>query len=372
MSNHCIPRRPTVVGCGFVAWDVVLESSSVAYTGVGGTVGNVMSIMAFLGWHTIPVVRLGADSAGAKVLSELVALGVDTRRVSLHRDVATPVVYQLNTGTEGDHGFTFKCPHCGQARRYSDALLSDLGKTTEAAPVRGDVFFFDRLTESSVLLAEQAMANGALTVFEPSAAGNDDILFARALRASQIVKYSAERLATSVMPELGVGFVEIQTLGAAGLRFRMRSIDPAWITISSIRLDAVTDTAGAGDWCTAGFLHLVSRHLRGGLLSDLGYNEVYAALRGGQAVAALNCQHTGARGLMRHAESARVREMLSQFDVDATLSALTNDLSSWSEAVAEEVVRYASGVKPSSEKHTSASLQTCDGPFGSGLSLHMH
>lgn len=365
MNTLHYPRRPTVVGCGFVAWDVVLgENLSVAYTGVGGTVGNVMSIMAFLGWRTVPVVRLGDDSAGISILNELIAIGVDIRSISLDSSVTTPVVYQYYKGNLGDHGFTFKCPHCGQARRYSDALVSGLDAPVDSPPGRGDVFFFDRLTDSTVSLAEQAMANGALTVFEPSAPGNDKELFSRALRAAQVVKYSAERLATTVMPLLGAGFVEIQTLGAAGLRFRMRSLDPTWVTIPSIQLNAVKDTAGAGDWCTAGFLHFVSKHLQGGMLSDLGYNHIYAALRGGQAIAALNCQHTGARGLMRHAESARIREMLYQLEHDAAPTGSRDSLSNWSDAVAAQVYRFALSDDAACRKRATNTLQSCYGNFG--------
>jgi|JI8StandDraft_1071087.scaffolds.fasta_scaffold01459_7 fructokinase len=365
MSTLHQPKRPTLVGCGFVAWDVVLSDSlSVAYTGVGGTVGNVMSIMAFLGWHTVPVVRLGDDSAGVNILSELVALGVDIRSISLDSSLTTPVVYQYYKGSSGDHDFTFKCPHCGHARHYSDALLSDLDPSVELPLGGGDVYFFDRLTESSVSLAEQAIANGALTVFEPSALGSDKDLFLRALRAAQVVKYSGERLATSAMPELGAGFVEIQTLGAAGLRFRMRSLDPTWVTISSIQLSAVTDTAGAGDWCTAGFLHLVSKHLRGGMLSDLRYNHVYAALRAGQALAALNCQHTGARGLMRHTESARIREVLYQLEHDAAQTVSRDSLSDWSDAVAAQVYRFTISDVAAYRKPAATALQCCYGNFG--------
>jgi fructokinase len=174
---------------------------------------------------------------------------------------------------------------------------------------RRDVFFFDRLTESSVRLAEEARANGALTVFEPSAAG-ESRLFDRALRASQIVKYSAERMSPLMTRSLQTGFIEIQTLGAEGLRFRMRSLDPTWVTLPAIRAGRVVDTAGAGDWCTSGFLHLMSRYAPNGALSDLGYNHVYCALRTGQVVAALNCAHAGARGLMRSLHSQRLRALL--------------------------------------------------------------
>lgn len=309
---HRPQHQPTVVGCGFVALDVVLHDDwAVQYAGVGGTVGNVMSIMAFLGWRSVPVVRLGADPAGAQVLQELVSLGVDTSQIVLDKRVKTPVVYQRNAGQAGHHSFSFRCPHCGQARRFSEQLLEGIG-TQAAEPLaqRGDVYFFDRLTSRSVEMAEQAKVNGALTVFEPSAVGQDTDLFERALHASHIVKYSAERLADWVMPVLGAGFVEIQTLGAAGLRFRMRSLDPSWVTLPAFRAGYVIDTAGSGDWCTAGLLHIMSGCLPGGMLSDLGYNKIHSALRAGQLMAALNCQHTGARGLMRHVSAQPLRELL--------------------------------------------------------------
>src|SRR5207244_4134480 len=138
--------------------DVVLrDDSAVQYAGVGGTVGNVMSIMAFLGWRSVPVVRLGADPAGAQVLQELVSLGVDTSQLALDKRVNTPVVYQRNSNEAGHHSFSFRCPRCGHARRFSEQLLEGIG-TQAAEPLaqRGDVYFFDRLTSRSVEMAEQA------------------------------------------------------------------------------------------------------------------------------------------------------------------------------------------------------------------------
>lgn len=304
-------RRPTVVGCGLVALDVVLDSSSaVHHMGVGGTVGNVMSILATLGWHSVPVVNVGNDQAGLCVIQELTALGVDVSRIGIERHLETPVVYQYPLGSAGQHAFSFACPTCGRARRFNERLVP-AGGFGEGAPLvgRGDVFFFDRLTETAVRLAEEARANGALTVFEPSAAG-DARLFERALRASQVVKYSAERIPSLDACSLHAGFVEIQTLGAEGLRFRMRSLDPTWVTLPAIRSRHVVDTAGAGDWCTSGFLHLVSRYGGKGALSDLGYNHIYQALRAGQVVAALNCSYAGARGLMRTVQAHQLQDLL--------------------------------------------------------------
>jgi fructokinase len=269
-----------------------------------------MSILATLGWRSIPVVNVGNDQAGLSVIEELTALGVDVSQIGIQRHVETPVVYQRPLGTSGHHSFSFTCPSCGRARRFTEQLLPKVGFSAGSSLVgRGDVFFFDRLTASSVQLAEDARANGALTVFEPSTAG-DARLFERALRASQIVKYSSERMSSLVTRSLPAGFIEVQTLGADGLRFRMRSLDPAWVTLPAIRAGRIVDTAGAGDWCTSAFLHLMSRYAPSGSLSDLGYNHVYCALRTGQVVAALNCAHAGARGLMRTLHSQRLRALL--------------------------------------------------------------
>jgi fructokinase len=303
--------RPTVMGCGLVALDIVVHGGQrVAYSGVGGTVGNVLAIMAGLGWHSIPMVRLGADHAGMRVLDELTALGVDTRCLALDRQLRTPVVYQFNDMANRHHSFSFDCPSCGTSRRFAPGLIDGIEARPGTVPQRGQVFFFDRLTASSVVLAQQARANGGLVVFEPSSLGQDRSLFVRAVRAAHVVKYSADRISEDELPSLREGFLEVQTLGARGLRFRMHSLDPSWVELPAIHTASVVDTAGAGDWCTAGFLHALARQTPAGSLADLGYNHVYAALRSGQAVAALNCQHIGARGLMREYDRALLQNIV--------------------------------------------------------------
>jgi fructokinase len=299
------------MGCGLVALDIVVHGGRrVAYSGVGGTVGNVLAIMAGLGWHSIPMVRLGADHAGMRVLDELTALGVDTRYLALDRQLATPVVYQFNDIGSQHHLFSFDCPSCGTSRRFAPGLIDGMEAQPGTVPQRGQVFFFDRLTASSVALAQQARANGGLVVFEPSSLGQDQSLLASAVRAAHVVKYSADRISERDLPSLREGFVEVQTLGVRGLRFRMHSLDPSWVELPAIRTASVVDTAGAGDWCTAGFLHVLAQHLPSGSLADRGYNHVYGALRSGQAMAALNCQHIGARGLMREYGRALLQDVV--------------------------------------------------------------
>ena len=51
------PLKPTVVGTGLVALDVVVSGDDVKYF-AGGTCGNVLTCLSYLGWDAKPVARL--------------------------------------------------------------------------------------------------------------------------------------------------------------------------------------------------------------------------------------------------------------------------------------------------------------------------
>lgn len=228
---------------------------------------------------------------------------------------------------QGHHSFSFKCPRCGLSRRYSPASLHGLVTPNEVTLRRGDVFFYDRVTPDVVLLAERARLNGAITVFEPSSLESDAGLLGRALRSARVVKYSSDRLGPAALEALDAGFVEIQTLGARGLRFRMRSLDPSWVELPALLGVSVVDAAGAGDWCTAGFLYMLGSLAEQAAPSELGYNRVHGALKAGQFLAALNCATVGARGLMRAVDASRLRTRLEAFvGLDDELQAVGDSL----------------------------------------------
>src|SRR5690606_5053259 len=64
------------------------------------------------------------------------------------------------------------------------------------------------------------------------------------------------------------------------------------------QLNKVSDTSGAGDWCTAGLIYalLTNRALKP---ISIGESDIAKALIFGQALASLNCMTVGARGLLR-------------------------------------------------------------------------
>jgi fructokinase len=293
-------RRPSISGAGFVTLDVTLDDASrVTYRGIGGTTGNVLSILAFFGWRSMPVVRVGSDRIGQAVLREFRELGADVRHMGAEPALETPLIFQFAAQPSSLPRYGFECPSCGKARRFTRELIDTGFKAALDDVSSTNVFFFDRVTPGAVEMAETAREGGAVVFFEPSSVAADSALFAKALRASHVVKYSAERIAGSLSDLLDSGFVEIQTMGAKGLRFRKHSLAPDWVALPALHVNGVADTSGAGDWCSAGFIHALEQIAENCAPQDLSYNEVYESLRMAQAIAALSCQHVGARGLMR-------------------------------------------------------------------------
>jgi fructokinase len=280
-----------------------------SYSGIGGSTGNVLSILAFFGWESVPLVRLGRDRVGAAIHREFAGLGADMSHVRLDRTLTSPLLYQFATGPDESPRYSFACPVCGRARRFSEALVDSGGEEFARSAATSNVFFFDRVTPGTVHMATAARAGGSFVFFEPSVVPANLELFEAALRCAHAVKYSADRIPEPFTDLLSSGFIEIQTLGAQGLRFRKNSLAPDWVELPALRANSVADTSGAGDWCTAGFLHTLFACRGINELQALNYNEIHRALRVGQSVAALSVAHVGARGLMRAWDRNNALEM---------------------------------------------------------------
>lgn len=316
-----VSRR--IVGSGLFALDVIVDASgTVSRSALGGSAGNVLSILGALGWQAAPVGSLGADFAGSKVCEEFHSVGADLRFMQRCLGQHTPVIYQhqLSSHEDGTHRFSFACPTCGHRRRprWDDSF----GEDWHALP-KANVFFLDRPTRLGVELARHYRRSGALVVFEPSAVGEDAALFSDALRTAHIVKYADDRMSDLCDFEDSELLVEIQTLGSRGLRFRSRSLDARWMSLGAYELPRLWDTAGAGDWCTAGMIYIL---LEDGQPNQRGidYNSLTRALAFGQVLSTLNCLTEGARGLLaawspekiirtgRQLSASRLRQFQSQ------------------------------------------------------------
>lgn len=291
----------SIAGTGLFALDVIVRvDGTTAAPRLGGSAGNVLSILGALGWTAAPVGVLGDDEAGRAIRRDFESVKADLRLLRQSEARHTPVIYQYQLERSeakcgATHRFTFACPHCGERRRPSWHDDPDVSDVRADLPLTS-VFYLDRPTRLGVALAEQYAARGTVVVFEPSDVGDEPDMFAQALRASHIIKYSDERLGDLSEFELRDDTIEVQTQGADGLRFRSAAFEPGWTYLPAFRLPFLHDTAGAGDWCTAGMLfELIEARQSNAWFEKAA---VTRALAFGQVLSTLNCMTEGARGLL--------------------------------------------------------------------------
>lgn len=290
---------PTVMASGLFALDVIVEPDGRVHgSTLGGSAGNVLSILKALGWGAAPITTVGRDAAGQTLWNELVKLGIDTHCVQRSAGYRTPVVFQhlLPAGSEQTHRFSFSCPHCGRNTKPNFDQLGGAEEDPDRSSLP-DVFFLDRPTQQGVELAEQYARSGAVVVFEPSEVGRQPLLFRRAVQAASIIKYADDRLDDLVTYCGTATAIEIQTRGKKGLRYRAPHLGGEWTALESYAIPELKDAAGAGDWCTAGLLFDLWRDGKCHI-NQLSSERIVRALSFGQALASFNCMTVGARGLL--------------------------------------------------------------------------
>jgi sugar/nucleoside kinase (ribokinase family) len=297
---------PVVIGTGLLTLDIVITSNArrAPRLYAGGTCGNVLSILSYLGWKAFPVARLNGDAASKHVLNDLTTWGVETRYATLSPSANTPIiVHEISRNAKGhpSHRFTWACPQCGAWLPSYQAITVSAARGVAAKIRQAHVFFMDRISRGALLLAEGIAKKGGLIVFEPVGVG-DPKLFQEALRLTHILKYSHEKRSSFVglINKVHQPFLEIETQGQAGLRYRSslayRS-ESQWCQKPSFNIPNLRDSAGAGDWCTAGIIHLLGRRGAKGLAAaDSAHLET--ALDVGQAMAGWACGFEGAREAM--------------------------------------------------------------------------
>ena len=295
---------PTCIGSGFVAldWICLNKDASPTQTLAGGSCGNVLSILAYLGWKAIPIARLKNDSPAETVLRDLEKWKVVTDFVKKDSKGSTPVVIQrILKAKDGIpfHKFEWRFPVTGERLPSYRPLPKKLAVEFLPQLPKADFFYMDRAEPSSLLIAKELKAKGATIFFEPSGI-RDPRLFSECLAVADIVKYSIDRLC-EIPPSASLTrpILEIRTLGDLGLEYRLkvpRSSRSNWRFMSSLPVHELKDACGAGDWCSAGLIHILAcDHAN---LSGLTHEQVQSAIRYGQALASINCQFEGARGAM--------------------------------------------------------------------------
>ena len=277
---------PSIVTCGYAVADVSLDDAVVS---AGGTALNVADALSAFGWQSSLVGYLGDDPAGNLIKTSLASANVNVSHLELDARWTTPVVLQKSI--HGHPSWSFSCPHCGaQFAKHRPAPASE-AKNVLAAVAPPTVFFFDRATLFALALAEAWRQAGTLIFFEPSGLGRPQ-LFDRAVGLSHFVKFSSERAAAFEANLELAESVQIRTKGAAGLDFK---VGGRWHYQAALAAPIATDSAGAGDWTTAGFLNSLLRGQTSEAMMERTEATLTRPLADGQRFGALACAWTGAR-----------------------------------------------------------------------------
>lgn len=353
MPKKEMRTRLTCLGTGLIALDLVTngdeDSSPCAWA--GGSCGNVLTILSYLGWKSYPVARLGDDAAARAIVKDMTEHGVDLQHVLFDKSVHTPIILQRILVTHDGHPthrFYWICPNCGNwLPRYSPVRLRDISVLSDQTP-NLNCFYFDRISPASLRLAETARQKGALVVFEPTGI-KDDSAFKMAIGLCDILKYSNERTRRS--PQTAYeshAMLVVETLGPEGLRFRLRRNEKCgqWRLIPPFLVRNLKDAAGAGDWCTAGLIHMLTTSRA--QFDRMSEKKIAEALRYGQALSALNCGFEGARGAMYGIQKSHFhKEIQLILDREEALPPTEDSLSSGAKKKAQCVCPACNAMKTS-------------------------
>ena len=295
----------TCLGTGLVALDVIYPLHAPApHFRAGGSCCNVLTMLAWLGWRSCPVARLGDDPDGEWIVRDMSRFGVDTSHVERDPRISTPRIIQRSLGGPPPprHRFFFRCGHGRRLPRWRPP--GPAGRSAAAAGVPSpDVFYFDRASAGALEMAGRCRRAGALVVFEPPAPPKSAVSM-RCARMSSIVKACGSGDGPGSGPWAGAparGQLRIATMSEEGLEYEAR-LGGRTVAgrLPAVRAGPIVDASGAGDWLTAGLLHALPavRAGQGKGLEGSSRESLERALRFGQSLAAINCRYAGARGSM--------------------------------------------------------------------------
>jgi fructokinase len=294
-----------VVGTGFAVLDRIYGCLEGPLEALGGSCGNVLASLAMLERKVAPVLSLGDDEVGARLVREFASAGAMTSYIARRPGLASPVLAQvIHQG--GTHHFTYSCPVTkAPLPRYRPA---DGAQMKRAKPAFADcsVLYADRMTTAVFEAMRTSAVSGGFVFFEPSSVGARG-LFDKALSVCSLIKYSAERLgALADEVDFPEHVIVVVTHGAAGLELR-QGTRRLWCPAQPTAM--VRDTCGAGDMVSVGIIDWLLTLCGSAGVPDI--EQLAPGVAAGQRLASVNCAYAGARGVFRERGAAFVRDVLA-------------------------------------------------------------
>lgn len=303
-SRHPHNSHIDVAGTGFTVLDRIYSDGDLTEEALGGSCGNVLVSLAMLHRSVAPVLALGDDDEGDRLINEFSQAGAMVSYITRRSGLRSPVLTQKLDTTSGQHDFSFVCPETQEdLPRYESIGDAEL---TSALPAltHCSVFYADRLSDNILKAMKTARSAGAIIYFEPSDF-EEGTLFDEALSLVSILKYSEDRLGDRLASR-PTECVRIVTYGAAGLEVRDETRSFWCEAISAPR---VLDTCGSGDMVSVGVIDWLLSNSREVLQPSAAH--LLEGVVAGQRLAAENCAYTGARGLFKKRGANFVRRILT-------------------------------------------------------------
>ena len=286
---------------------------------IGNTCGNVMTMLPYLGVKTFPVAKFDMSPQGYQMKRDLKGYGADVRFVTNTLLGATTILRCINKlGKDGKHtmghkgstaGRPWNGPSARPARKYLSSRGGEVESLVETMGFTPDVFFFDVAQAGHRVLAERLREKGTLVYFECDSDGHKIeneksrraaySAFLRCVEASDVVKMSGEHIQDLAFSDAYPDKLFIQTLGADGLRFKLRG--GKWIKLDPIMNPDFQDYEGAGDWTSSTLIAaLCSRNLL--KVKDMTEEAVKELLTMAQTIASYSVGFFASKGLI-HADT---------------------------------------------------------------------
>ena len=308
MNKEKQGKKLTCLGVGTFPLDNLQEKNGkdvkTIYQHVGGTAGNVMSILAWYGWHTLPAARLDDSEIGLLLKTDLESYGCDTRYLT---NTILDIIHK--TGRDGKPKTTYMAhsPRGGRFVNHRFWTLKQAQELFDSLEQMPDVFFFDRCAPGNILLAQLIHERGVLVYYEPNEPVDRNFL--RAVEVSDIVKFSNEKHPNVSFTDDYTNKLFIQTMNKDGLRYRLRGGE--WKALHPVRNPHAVDGEGAGDWTTSALIHALGRN---GLprIEDIHESLLVDCLMEAQETASESVSYIGAKGLIHHSQDYTLHPTLKK------------------------------------------------------------
>ena len=267
---------------------------------VGGTCGNVMTMLPYLGVQTFPVAILDRSEQGYKIKSDLERYGADTRFVRNEDGGGTTLLRSTHkTLPDGSHAMSVRVTSPGSMfpkRKQLGARNGEAEAFAESLDFTPDLFFFDDPAAGNMVLAERLRRKGCTIYFEPEKMDAGKVgSFLKRVDVSDIVKFSGEKISDVSFTDPYRDKLFIQTLGEDGLRFSLKG--GKWNRVAPVANDNVVDWEGAGDWTSS---TIIAEFLKRGYRSvrSLTEDAVREILYVAQKVASRSVSFMGSKGMI--------------------------------------------------------------------------